>query len=128
MEKVLRAGVLLGFVLVSLTGLAGPRPGISYKPTPEGGRACFIDGVFAYEMPAVPKGYWGATYGTKETLILQEGPIDQSDWIPFLESKGLVLPKRSTARFYSKWGHLVVVTTREKHDQLMRLLGLEPRP
>lgn len=119
--------MLLSFVLGSVHGFAAPRPGISYKPTPEGGRACFVDGVFAYEMPVVPRGYWGATYGTEDTAILKDGPRHQSDWASYLESKGLTLPKRSTATFYAKWGHLVVVTTREKHDQLMRLLGLETK-
>lgn len=117
-------------VAISLTppfANAAPRPGISYKPTPSGGRACFVDGVFAYEMPAVPKGYWGSTYGTKDTALLKDGPVDQSDWSAYLQSIGLVLPKRSSATFYPKWGHLVLVTTREKHDQLMKLVGLEPK-
>lgn len=122
-----RLCVLLNLLMLPLVGLTAPRPGISYKPTPDGGRACFVDGVFAYEMPAVPRGYWGATYGTKDTVLLKDGPADQSDWTEYLQSKGLVLPKRSTATYYPKWGHLVVVTTREKHDQLMRLIGLEPK-
>ena len=121
---------LLVMLLMSMVPVwvdAAPRPGISYKPTLSGGRACFIDGVFAYEMPVVPKGLWGATYGTKGTAVLQDGPSDQSDWTPFLRSRGIVLPKRSSATFYPQWRHLVVVTTREKHDELLRVLGIEPQ-
>ncbi len=126
--RTLLLSALLAAALTSSLAIGAPRPGISYKPTPSGARACFVDGVFAYEMPVVPKGYWGSTYGTKDTPILKDGPTDQSDWTPYLQSKGISLPKRSSATFYPKWGHLVVVTTREKHDQLMKLIGLEPKP
>ena len=115
------------FLWSAISADGAPRPGISYKPTASGGRACYVDGVFAYEMPLVPKGFWGSTYGTRETAVLKEGPADKSDWTEFLRSKGLALPKRSSATYYARWGHLVVVTSREKHDQLMKLIGMEPR-
>ncbi len=100
-----------------------PRKGISYKPTPEGGRACYVDGVFAYEMPVVPKGLWGATFGVQATPVLKDGPVDRKDWADFLRSKGVLFGKGASATFYAQFGHLVVVNTREQQDALMKLTG-----
>lgn len=119
--------VLAGLFAATSAFGGSPRKGISYKPTPEGGRACYIDGVFAYEMPQVPKGMWGTTYGVNSTPGLQDGPLDQKDWSEHLRGKGLTFPKGASATYYAPHGHLVLVTTREQHALLMRLLGLEPK-
>lgn len=117
---------LLGCLLTCSTACAAdPRKGVSYKPTPDGGRACYVDGVFAYRMPIVPTGLWGTTYGVPSTPALQDGPMDQQDWIPYLSSKGITFAKGASASYYSEFGHLVVVNTREQHARLMKLIGQE---
>ncbi len=103
-----------------------PRKGISYKPTPDGGRACYVDGVFAYPMPQVPKGLWGTTYGVTSTPALADGPTGETDWIPYLRTKGMNFLKGTSATFHAAYGHLVVVNTREQHAVLMKLAGLQP--
>ena len=105
--------------------LGAPRKGISYKPTPEGGRACYIDGVFAYEMPVVPKGLWGATFGVQATPVLRDGPLEKKDWADYLRSKGIQFNKGASATFYAEFGHLVVVNTREQQDALLKLTGAQ---
>lgn len=118
--------ILLGSLMIGSTGWAGsPRKGISYKPTPDGGRACYVDGVFAYPMPNVPVGLWGTTYGVYSTPALQDGPMDQQDWIPYLRSKGVTFAKGASASFFAQYGHLVMVNTREQHAVLMKLIGQE---
>lgn len=116
-------------VLAALIGLltseviaGSPRKGVSYKPTPEGGRACYIDGVFAYEMPQVPKGLWGTTYGVPGTPLFQDGPFTSSDWKAFLESKGVRFAKGASATYYAAFGHLVVVNTREQQEVLTKMV------
>jgi hypothetical protein len=110
-------------VLLAGQVLAGPpRKGISYKPTPSGGRACYIDGVFAYEMPQVPKGLWGTTYGVPGTPLFQDGPFDSSDWKEFLQSKGVRFGRGASATYYAAFGHLVVVNTREQQEVLTKLV------
>ena len=117
---------LLGCLLTCSTAWAGnPRKGVSYKPTPDGGRACYVDGVFAYPMPNVPTGLWGTTYGVPSTPALQDGPMDQQDWIPYLRAKGMTFARGASANYFSQFGHLVVVNTREQHARLMKLLGQE---
>lgn len=110
---------------VLLTGqllAASPRKGISYKPTPAGGRACYIDGVFAYEMPQVPKGLWGTTYGIAGTPLFQDAPFGSSDWKEFLQSKGVRFGRGASATYYAAFGHLVVVNTREQQEVLTSLV------
>lgn len=102
-----------------------PRKGISYKPTPAGGRACYIDGVFAYEMPQVPTGYIGSTFGVEATPALQDGPKGESDWKAYLEAKGIWFPKGSSATYFGAFGHLVVVNTREQHERLVKMVKPE---
>lgn len=115
-------------VFFSVSVMAGPpRKGVVYRPTPEGGRACYIDGVFAYEMPVVPKGLWGATYGVLSTPMLSDGPQDSSDWIEYLKSKGIAFGRGASATYHSQFGHLVVVNTREQHAVLGKLIGVEPK-
>ncbi len=126
MHGLLRIVLIALFAATSASG-GSPRKGISYKPTPDGGRACYVDGVFAYEMPPVPKGMWGTTYGVKATPGLQDGPMDQIDWTGYLRAKGLTFPKGASATYYAAHGHLVLVNTREQHALLMRVLGLEPK-
>lgn len=103
---------------------APPRKGIVYRPTPEGGRACYIDGVFAYEMPAVPKGMYGATFGVDQTPALANGPRERRDWSAFLSQKGLRFERGATATFFQTPGHLVVVNTREQLAVLMKWAGV----
>lgn len=103
-----------------------PRKGVSYKPTQDGGRACYIDGTFAYLMPQVPKGYWGATYGVYSTPGLADGPLKDKDWSAYLASKGMAFPRGASATFYADFGHLVVVNTREQHAVLMKIAGVQP--
>lgn len=115
-------------LFLSVAVMAGPpRKGVVYRPTPEGGRACYIDGVFAYEMPVVPKGLWGATYGVHSVPVLADGPQDKSDWIEYLRSKGIAFGKGASATYHPHFGHLVVVNTREQHAVLSRLIGVEPK-
>ncbi len=114
---------LLSLLLATQATAGTPRKGISYKPTQEGGRACYIDGVFAYEMPQVPKGLWGTTYGVPGTPLLQEGPVGSSDWKDFLESKGVRFAKGASATYYAVFGHLVVVNTREQQEVLTKLVA-----
>lgn len=102
-----------------------PRKGISYKPTPAGGRACYIDGVFAYEMPQVPTGYIGSSFGVAATPALQDGPKEESDWKPYLEGKGIRFPKGASATYFGAFGHLVVVNTREQHERLLKMVTPE---
>ena len=109
---------VLSLLLASQAFAGPPRKGVSYKPTQEGGRACYIDGVFAYEMPQVPKGLWGTTYGVRGTLMLQDGPLGSSDWKDCLQSKGLRFGKGASATYYAAFGHLVVVNTREQQEVL----------
>jgi hypothetical protein len=113
---------LFSVLLISQTVSGAPRKGISYKPTQDGGRACYIDGVFAYEMPQVPKGLWGTTYGVPGTPLLKDGPIASADWKQFLESKGVRFGKGASATYYAAFGHLVVVNTREQQEVLTRLV------
>jgi len=122
---VLLAGVL-GGELGGVPAFAGSlRKGISYKPTPAGGRACYIDGVFAYEMPQVPTGYIGSTFGVEATPALQDGPKAESDWKRYLESKGIRFPKGASATYFGAFGHLVVVNTREQHERLVKMVKPE---
>lgn len=102
-----------------------PRKGISYKPTPTGGRACYIDGAFAYEMPQVPTGYIGSSFGVEATPALQDGPRAESDWKPYLEAKGIRFPKGASATYFGAFGHLVVVNTREQHERLLKMVTPE---
>lgn len=126
MKHLFKLLYLCVFLTASL--LAGPpRKGIVYKPTPEGGRACYVDGVFAYEMPVVPRGFWGATYGVYSSLTLSDGPQDKQDWIEYLKSKGITFGKGGSATFHAQFGHLVVVNTREQHAALSQLIGVEPK-
>jgi hypothetical protein len=117
------------FLVLALSALlagqsmeGAPRKGISYKPTPDGGRACYVDGVFAYEMPQVPKGLWGTTYGVPGTPLFQDGPFHSPDWKAFLESKGVRFGKGASATYYATFGHLVVVNTREQQEVLTKLV------
>jgi hypothetical protein len=112
----------LGMALAAQALAGPPRKGISYKPTPEGGRACYIDGVFAYEMPQVPKGLWGTTYGVPGTPIFQDAPFGSSDWKEFLEGKGVRFGRGTSATYYAAFGHLVVVNTREQQEVLTKLV------
>ena len=121
-----RFALLCVFFLMPAHG-SPPRKGISYKPTPDGGRACYVDGVFAYEMPQVPKGLWGATYGVKSTPALADGPTGEKDWVEYLRGKGLVFAKGASASYYPEFGHLVIVNTREQHAVLARLAGVESK-
>lgn len=125
--RLLLRSVLLCVVLLSAVHGAPPRKGISYKPTPEGGRACYVDGVFAYEMPQVPMGLWGSTYGVKSTPAFADGPSGEKDWAEYLRGKGVVFAKGASATYYADFGHLVVVNTREQHAVLTRLAGVESR-
>ena len=118
---------LLSLLLASQSMAGPPRKGISYKPTQEGGRACYIDGVFAYEMPEVPKGLWGTTYGVPGTPLLHDGPTGSSDWKAFLQSKGVRFAKGASATYYAAFGHLVVVNTREQQEVLTKLVA-SPAP
>ena len=118
---------LLSLLLASQAAVGAPRKGISYKPTQEGGRACYIDGVFAYEMPQVPKGLWGTTYGVHGTPLLQDGPVGTYDWKDFLQSKGVRFGKGTSATYYAAFGHLVVVNTREQQEGLTKLVA-SPAP
>jgi len=118
---------LLSLLLASEATAGTHRNGISYRPTQEGGRACYIDGVFAYEMPQVPKGLWGTTYGVPGTPLLQDGPVGTSDWKDFLQSKGLHFAKGASATYYAAFGHLVVVNTREQQEVLTKLVA-SPAP
>ncbi len=118
---------LLSLLLASQAAVGAPRKGISYKPTQEGGRACYIDGVFAYEMPQVPKGLWGTTYGVPGTPLLKDGPVGTSDWKEFLQSKGVHFAKGASATYYAAFGHLVVVNTREQQEVLTKLVA-SPAP
>jgi hypothetical protein len=113
---------LFSVLLISQTLAGAPRKGISYKPTQDGGRACYIDGVFAYEMPQVPKGLWGTTYGVPGTPLFQDGPQSSSDWSQFLESKGVRFGKGASATYYAAFGHLVVINTREQQEVLTKLV------
>jgi hypothetical protein len=116
-------------LLLASQGLAGaPRKGVSYKPTQDGGRACYIDGVFAYEMPQVPKGLWGTTYGVRGTPALEEGPPGCSDWREFLQSKGIRFGKGTSATYYAAFGHLVVVNTREQQERLTQWVNSPASP
>ena len=112
----------LSLLLASHAFAGAPRKGVSYKPTQDGGRACYIDGVFAYEMPQVPKGLWGTTYGVPGTLLLQDGPVGVSDWKEFLQTKGVRFAKGASATYYAAFGHLVVVNTREQQEVLTKLV------
>jgi hypothetical protein len=105
-----------------------PRKGISYKPTADGGRACFIDGVFAYELPKVPTGLWGSTYGVPATPALQGGPLNEKDWGPYLRSLGMTFARGSSASYFAQFGHLVVVNTREQQAFLVKLIGQDEAP
>lgn len=116
---------VLGLLLTCHSMAGAPRKGVSYKPTQDGGRACYIDGVFAYAMPQVPKGLWGTTYGVPGTRILQDGPVGASDWREFLESKGVRFAKGASATYYAAFGHLVVVNTREQQEVLTKLVTAE---
>lgn len=118
---------LLSLLLASQAAVGAPRKGISYKPTQEGGRACYIDGVFAYEMPQVPKGLWGTTYGVPGTPLLQDGPVGTSDWKDFLQGKGVRFGKGTSATYYAAFGHLVVVNTRKQQEVLTKLVA-SPAP
>ena len=111
---------ILSLVFASQALAGAPRKGVSYKPTPDGGRACYIDGVFAYEMPQVPKGLWGTTYGVRGTPVLEAGPLGSSYWRDFLESRGVHFGKGASATYYPVFGHLVVVNTREQQEVLTR--------
>jgi hypothetical protein len=119
---------LLSLLLMCPTLAGAPRKGVSYKPTPDGGRACYIDGVFAYAMPMVPKGLWGTTYGVPGTPVLQEGPVDTSDWKDFLQSKGIRFGKGTSATYYAAFGHLVVVNTREQQEVLTQMVTSPTTP
>jgi hypothetical protein len=114
---------LLSLLLASEATAGTHRNGISYRPTQEGGRACYIDGVFAYEMPQVPKGLWGTPYGVPGTPLLQDGPVGTSDWKDFLQSKGVHFAKGASATYYAAFGHLVVVNTREQQEVLTKLVA-----
>ena len=121
----MKTRLLLAALSIALAGqtlAAPPRKGISYKPTPEGGRACYIDGVFAYEMPQVPKGLWGTTYGVTGTPLFQDAPFGSSDWKEFLEGKGVRFGRGASATYYAAFGHLVVVNTREQQEVLTKLV------
>jgi hypothetical protein len=125
MKTLIRFAVLS--LLLMSQGLAGaPRKGVSYKPTQDGGRACYIDGVFAYEMPQVPKGLWGTTYGVRGTPALEAGPPGASDWREFLQSKGIRFGKGASATYYAAFGHLVVVNTREQQEILTQWVNNSP--
>jgi hypothetical protein len=113
---------VLSLLLASHAVAGAPRKGVSYKPTQDGGRACYIDGVYAYEMPQVPKGLWGTTYGVPGTLVLQDGPVGVSDWKEFLQTKGVRFGKGASATYYAAFGHLVVVNTREQQEVLTQLV------
>jgi hypothetical protein len=113
---------VLSLLLASQSFAGAPRKGVSYKPTQDGGRACYIDGAFAYEMPQVPKGLWGTTYGVPGTLVLQDGPVGVSDWKAFLQTKGVRFAKGASATYYAAFGHLVVVNTREQQEVLTKLV------
>lgn len=115
---------VLSLLIASMNVYGEPRKGISYKPTPSGGRACYIDGVFAYELPKVPKGFWGSTYGVRGTPVLQDGPLEQQDWSEYLRSKGITFPKGASAMYYPAFGHLVVVNLKEQHTLLLKLIGV----
>ena len=116
-------------VLWSASAWGGaPRKGVSYKPTPDGGRACFVDGVFAYEMPKVPTGLWGSTYGVPATPALQGGPSEEKDWAPHLRSLGMTFARGASATYFAQFGHLVVVNTREQQALLMKLIGQGEAP
>lgn len=103
---------------------APPRKGIVYRPTPEGGRACYIDGVFAYEMPPVPKGMYGTTFGVSKTGVLTNGPREQTDWTEYLRSKGFRFERGATATYFAAQDHLVIVNTREQLAALMKWAGV----
>jgi hypothetical protein len=116
-------------LLLASQGIAGaPRKGVSYKPTQDGGRACYIDGVFAYEMPQVPKGLWGTTYGVRGTPALEAGPLGAYDWREFLQSKGIRFGKGASATYYAAFGHLVVVNTREQQEILTQWVNSPASP
>lgn len=112
----------LSLLIASQPLWGAPRKGISYKPTPDGGRACYIDGVFAYEMPQVPKGLWGTTYGVPGTDLFKDGPLSSPDWREYLQSKGVRFGKGASATYYAAFGHLVVVNTREQQEVLTKLV------
>jgi len=129
--NVFHAILLLLISLCSLSDLrAEPaaRKGIMYKPTPEGGRACYIDGVFAYPMPTVPLGMYGTTVGVKDTPAIQDGPADQKDWKDYLSQKGMAFKRGASATYFKDYGHLVVVNTRDQLALLMKLVGAANSP
>ncbi|NBV85231.1 MAG: hypothetical protein EBS01_02955 [Verrucomicrobia bacterium] len=104
------------------------RKGILYKPTPDGGRACYMDGVFAYNMPPVPLGMYGSTIGVKDTPALKDGPVDQKDWKDYLSQRGMAFNRGASATYFKDYGHLVVVNTREQLALLLKLAGAASSP
>jgi hypothetical protein len=76
-------------------------------------------------MPKVPTGLWGTTYGVPTTAALRDGPMDQQDWIPYLNTKGMTFAKGASANYFPQFGHLVIVNTREQHALLMKLIESE---